>query len=1549
MPASRPNHDSFTVQTPERKAGRPAFPTARDIWRKTRRRLLKAASAPVAAAALVFPTLMEPAPAFAQNEIVDTGDVVYLGDLGGSSGTVNITQDGGNYLLFQKWINDGVGFHEGFTSIGLHSTIKDWGLTHLFSDVRLQITDHGRIGGNGLLGVRRTVGDGAVIGVWGGYDTWETINDNQYDQVSFGAEYLSPWFDIRANGYVPTNDDQNFVGFTGQGDDPFFAGNQIRFLDPALVEESISGWDVEVGVPTPSQAARIYAGAYGLNPDLRDSVVGARGRLELRATEDLSVNFIGSYDEIYNGSFNVVAELRFAARPGTSGFLPCYDCNYRRHGQVRRNWAVQTLASNVLAERAAIDPATGDPLVFTHVDNTNPQPGDGTFENPFQQLPDSALASDFILVDRGVGVTSGNITLGPGQSFLGEGKPQIVTTQRGDFALANVASDTNFNVFTFEDAGILPTLQPTDVNSPVITIDDDAVVRGFNITGPNTSQAIAGTDVNNFLIECINATIGDGIFITDATGTGIVRDSTFNSTDDFGAFFGNDGGALDLLIQDVDFAGVGANGEFGVRVAADGGDIRTELRDVTIDGFNQIAASIEADNGSLDLVTRDLTITDSGNGLIIDGDNTNTLSADIAQTNITTVGDGIRVDSTDSQLAVMIDDSNVAAGGTAIGLDGDNVTGTFDATNTNAANAGVDGVNLALTNGSDVTSNLDALVLDGAGEDGIDVDATVNSTVTVTANNVTAMNVGQNAAEFQSETGSQVNATLTNFDGTGAANDGVRAIGIGGDITLNGTDLTLTGVGGDGLDIASGDGTIDGTLNNVDVSGAGNDGVQIAAVADGTVDMTFNTIDAIGSGDRGLNVTAGVAGSPGDVTLAMNDADFSGSQNTNVEINSSELGSVANITVADFNASNSLAGNGIEVNSENAGQTIFQGTDVRGNGNTAGSGLIVDSTGIGSTSAANINDGSFSDNAVDGVQINGDSGSTSVAQLTQVNIDRSGVNGIEVDLTDAGTNGILNLGANSTILDSGVDAIDFNVQNGANFVATGTGTTMTGSGGFSFDGSVEGDGSQATVAFDGADASGSALGGADLEVGTVAGAASQTFTFSNGSLAGAPGGTGGDALRIETDNASSTVATITNSDLSGRDDDGVDARFDNASTGTVTLTNVDASGSGDRGLRVSSENASDVNFNVTNVDASSSGNDGAELIAGTGGQITSVIDTLDVSDNVLNGLQLNASGAGTDITLSATNVTGDGNQLEGLNSDTLTGATTTAEFFGGSFSNNGLGAASDGVNVRSNGTGSLADFCFDGTVADNNTDNGFDFNAQNDGTLIASLITSGGFGTLSGSNNVNEGLRVTGNGANQVIVTSSGANEFNNNGAGTGANGVTYDFNGVDTVAVMFSGSVSNSGGDGVNVSIVDAETAAVMIGDPTLATPSLIQNNGDDGIDVTVRSTDPLNPTNMDVVTIGVGKQAGATVDPLAIVNNDTSNNTTQGIVFNGENIFVAGGTDPRIDNNISNNNLNGDGISVVLETAIVAGAVLGERQRRQQQQRAWNRHQTRRLHDRR
>ncbi|MEJ2118918.1 MAG: inverse autotransporter beta domain-containing protein [Alphaproteobacteria bacterium] len=75
-----------------------------------------------------------------------------------------------------------------------------------FTDIRGKIFQQDQREGNIAVGYRQMDASGWNFGAWAGFDRRRSQTKNIFNQLSFGAEALSPDWDVRINGYIPLDD-----------------------------------------------------------------------------------------------------------------------------------------------------------------------------------------------------------------------------------------------------------------------------------------------------------------------------------------------------------------------------------------------------------------------------------------------------------------------------------------------------------------------------------------------------------------------------------------------------------------------------------------------------------------------------------------------------------------------------------------------------------------------------------------------------------------------------------------------------------------------------------------------------------------------------------------------------------------------------------------------------------------------------------------------------------------------------------------------------------------------------------------------------------------------------------------------------------------------------------------------------------------------------------------------------------------------------------------------------------------------------------------------
>jgi|GEM_PF-1030455 len=1348
-------------------------------------------------------------PAEAQDIDNAPGQIV-LDDI---SGSMALSNDGGSYLLFQKMVGDGAGFSSPYQRIGMRNKLWDFGTSHIFGETHFVITDQSRVGVN-VGGGYRWLTNGGVLGVNGWYDSVETSYGNRFQTAGFGFEALHRDTDLRGNVYIPVGEDEGFVRILDLGTQPVFTQNIFGTLGTGLFERNTTAFDLEAGTAVPGiDWLRMYAGPYFMATSGEDDTWGVRARAEARFSRDVNLNFIVTEDDSFGTNLNLGIEVKFSGGLPTriAAITDPYD---RRYDQVRRQWAGQVRQIRNPVPVPLLDPRDGQPLNIVWVDNTNGGPGSGTFEDPFQMLPDVADGADYILVRTGVGDTTGNIVLQNDQFMYGEGKQFSINTDRlGLVPIPNMY---------FANSGPRPTLVGANPAQNVITLADGNFISNFDITG-GTAAAIGGTGITDFHIECITGTARDGINIVDYTGLGVLRDSEFfPSAGGRGVFISNTMGGL-LDIDDVTTDG----GAIGMHLVAQDDPFGVTIDNYTGDNHTDSGLVLEAMGGEMIAEVTDASIFNSGGGagrgfgLDVTGGG----RIDVTMQNILAEGTGnlFEANVTDGILNADVTNATLAGstGGSGAVLNLSNAAGVTTFDSIDASGNAVDGIRAIADNGSDYGLNVLDSDVSGNVDDNIQTDAFGASVLNVFVDPTDASDaVTGNGYEFTVDDGSTLFAQFLDVDLSGnnlnaiqgSVDDGSTAIL---DFDIFNASQSVTGAG---MNLLVNDGsTVVGTFDDGSFDENATANVLANVLGGSTAVFSFDNVTADGGATLGGFVASALDGSAIASTW------------TNGSISNTGLDGVS------ANVAGPGAGSQIDM--------AFDNVTIDGN---AGHGIdgLVDATAQDGVLNIDLANSSVSGNTGDGI-----------------NLDLSGANSLtQVDI------------AGTPITGNGDDGLEFSVANTAtlfvNAVDGGTDFSDNGAGtgdGSAFDGFVLGPGSIAVVTIDGANADRSAGNGAQFVV-DMGGVLS--FNYSNGSISDS-GGTG----------VASTIAG-----------------------GSVAFYNI-----------------SDTSLN-NNAGMVGGLGDGFQVIADEGSSVVASFNEVSADFNERNGFLFIANDS-SDISVNFSNntATAENNGENGLAFDVLMGSNFTLDLNGGSFSNNGVNGNFSGVRGLVDGAGSSANVAFDGTLVDNNTLHGFEFLVQNEGLFVGSLDST--TGTLSASGNAQSGVSFQATDAGTVAaLLMSGDNQFNFNGAGTGADGIDADGTDVDQFVVGVSGSANFNGGDGVNIAMTNVGAGAIDIQGGGVST---IDDNLGDGIDIGLTDTTLTDITVNGTLVSGfnisdytsISRNLGAgiivnadntdLITPGFITGNTVTENAGGGIIVNLEN-----GSDWDLsitDNNVNSNTGNG------------------------------------------
>lgn len=1194
--------------------------------------------------------------------------------------------------------------HEGNLDIGTFQAIN-YADSIIFFDGQVTLNDEQGVGFNTGLGYRwmamtpYTFGAETVQGISLWADGTSTEEDNFFPQIGVSYESLGELWDLRANGYIPVGDDDQVGDFVPTGE-VGFQSNFISQLTEAVVDQSFYAGELELARRLGHERdAWAFAGPYFLANDIDDAIgyeVGVRGY----AYPDLLVQFAVSDDDIFatNATFSLVW---FVGRTRTN-FQPTCGVPDRMREPVMRNDYVVLAQGRATSGIPLTDPQ-GNDIRVVHVDSSAPDGGDGTFENPLNNLDDiesNSQTGDIVLAHAESSFNGQNAVLQDEQRFLGEGDnftPTVVTAELGTIDIPE----------TSPGARALARPMILDAIGAAVTVVDENEVANFDIDGNEiTNNAIAaGPDGAG------NPNLHD-LEISDTLDDAITLFPLVRVADD-----GDETVAFNVTIDEVEFNSVGdSNTDSDIRLNA------ATTVDVT-DANNTLLETIAITNvTSTDGEGRGLTLLNTHNGhtatisdyintgaspdakLHFEATGTNEFSGDVNITNATiTGGTGYALDfatiSADS--AVVVDNLTYdGLTGAAGGIQFDNFDGTFDILNSDLTNGTLEGV--AIRGASDGTFDFEStntlmsvdgtsFLVDGGASDEFTGTVTVAHAITNDAGravqiqglsagadepsvtftgNITDSGVGTNTGQGMLITSNRGGSILfsgaLDFDETENASIAV--------IDNNGTDISFGGV--IDIDNTTTDAFIATTGGTLTVSNTGN---SITTTTGKLVEITGMTISNAGVNFGELNRTA------------------TGATTNAVLLESNTGGPIVLGTLGDD------AGESGEIDAGTVDSIV-----IRNSANATVSGLRINNTA-----------------AVDGVRVEKTTSGTQTVNLNDLEVN-GGAFGVDVQ----GGTGTLNMTVNDTTINSATNtALSFNnVDSGTiqvndatldgNNVAGSAGVLLTGSNAsFTFD--------DGTVIREMADT--------DFEVNGGTGTISMGGDIINSTAANA-GDTSGRSVHIHDVSGGATTFSVTSS----IDDDNEGMLITNNTGGTSTFMGDNNLNTGaNDAVTITNNTGATISLSDLNIDTTT----GDGLVATGGGTLTVIgtTNTIDTVDGV--GLQIEDMTIGSaGVAFQSVNVTsGNTNAviLEDLSGpgQVSIGNSGAGADSGGTLTTDGTAivirnvqnvdvrnvrianAGDDGLLIEHTSASTFAmDVTLDGLNIDATTNEGLDVNSDNDNT-----------------------------------------------------------------------------------------------------------------------------------------------------------------------------------------------------------------------------------------
>jgi len=352
----------------------------------------------------------------------------------------------------------GIGYNTGYTSLDAFFTSLFWENYVPFLDARAHILNDGRWAANAGVGTRY-IFDPCQWMVGGNvYYDYRGTKHGHYNQISAGLEAFYERYEAHLNGYLPVGGKRNrtkshvdSVTFKG------FSGNYILQNEnyKNSYEGAMKGFNAELGMHLAGNRMD-YDLYFGVGPYYYDvssgkHAWGGKARLKAELTKYLFLELSDSYDRIFHNRFQGTVNVSIPF-----GGQICYPQKSTRTCHNVMDWqavlpverqeiiVVSKFKKNKTIDPVAIDPTTGQPFFVVFVNNTNPNLGTGTYEDPFQNLTnnDNATSAEnfstdgnIIYVFAGDGssthMSGGNMFLSDSQRLLGSANAHPFQTTKG--------------------------------------------------------------------------------------------------------------------------------------------------------------------------------------------------------------------------------------------------------------------------------------------------------------------------------------------------------------------------------------------------------------------------------------------------------------------------------------------------------------------------------------------------------------------------------------------------------------------------------------------------------------------------------------------------------------------------------------------------------------------------------------------------------------------------------------------------------------------------------------------------------------------------------------------------------------------------------------------------------------------------------------------------------------------------------------------------------------------------------------------------------------
>ncbi|TWU58118.1 inverse autotransporter beta domain-containing protein [Rubripirellula reticaptiva] len=450
--------------------------------------------------------------------------------------------------------------------IGLHTQSKQVGVDDAYSDARLflplgdtsfmqyldarlLVDSSGSSRGSNIGGGIRGYIEG-LDAVWGSnvFADHRQTETSSFHQLGLGFELLFQDVELRVNFYNPVGNQRTTFGPNpaSSGENLFVFNNNYLLYgsivnQQARVEQSLQGFDAEIGANLGSDlfagvASKSYLGIYQFkNPGLED-VHGVSARFNINAMDRFDFNTGVQHDNFFGTQYTAGLTVYTSLRRKEPSPLRYLLADRMNDPAVRRS--AITVASGIIrdaptfiAERLRYD-SDGSDVRVVHVDSNAKPGGDGTFENPLNdvgQVQSNSQNRDIVYLYSGSVFDGQNsLLLQENQRLLGEGGNYthwIDSRQAGTVALPNVNGIS----------GDIPIIQ-NSISSGV-RLANRTTVANVSVIDPIAGAGIHAIDaVDALVLDSFIATTANDIYgiFTEGASLVTVQDSSITTGGRFG-------------------------------------------------------------------------------------------------------------------------------------------------------------------------------------------------------------------------------------------------------------------------------------------------------------------------------------------------------------------------------------------------------------------------------------------------------------------------------------------------------------------------------------------------------------------------------------------------------------------------------------------------------------------------------------------------------------------------------------------------------------------------------------------------------------------------------------------------------------------------------------------------------------------------------------------------------------------------------------------------------------------------------------------------------